>query len=443
MWMKLGTVLVREGVITPEQLEESVRLQMLRGGRLGAILVDMNAISVDALGKWLGRVSGFPCATADMLEAATPEVLHLIPGAMAERLECMPFRRDDRSLHVAMVNPLDPAAIDALSFKTRLRIVPYVVPETLLYQFLGGRYGIVRKPVPTPAITIPPPSRPRTEAPPLRSIPPIPSQPPPARSYPSVPPPLSAPRSIAPRPPLPPMPPMPAPPGGDFSRTIPPASRAETTQRTQPPPGTRTEATQPPPRRSELTQPPAPRRSELTQPPPRSGAPRVTRPPPLTVEQATASLSAATTRDEIVDALLRYTASVFDSALLLIVRGGLAIGWQGRGEGIDESQVDVVVLPLNSDSLFQDASEKRVPAGGVVVENSVHRRFYKALRRSPPASAIVVPVMLRNRVVNLIYADRLSRLDAMDSAEALIEVARQTAAAYARILAGSTAKQEQ
>jgi hypothetical protein len=372
-----------------------------------------------------------------MLEAATPEVLHLIPGAMAERLECMPFRRDDRSLHVAMVNPLDPAAIDALSFKTRLRIVPYVVPETQLYTFLASRYGIVRKPMAPPAITIPPPSRPRTEPPPLRSIPPIPSQPPPPRSFSQTGPVSVDPRSVALRPPLPPMPPLGN--AGDLSRTIPPLPRTQA-ERTQPPPS-RSESTQPPPRRSELTQPPPPRKSELTQPP-RSNPSRVTRPPPLTLEETTAALTAARTRDEIVDALLRYTASVFDSALLLIVRSGLAIGWQGRGEGIDESQVDVVVLPLNTDSLFQDASEKRQPAGGVVVENSVHRRFYKALRRAPPASAIVVPIMVRNRVVNLIYADRLSRLDAMDSAEALSEVARQTAAAYARILANGSSRGE-
>src|SRR3954464_6903123 len=116
MAVKLGTMLVREGVITPHQLEEALRTQVLYGGRLGTNLVELGYVDADAMTEWLGRTSGFPVATKALFDNAGPEALSLIPGEMAERFECFPLRKDGRRLHLAMVSPADLAATDALSF---------------------------------------------------------------------------------------------------------------------------------------------------------------------------------------------------------------------------------------------------------------------------------------------------------------------------------------
>ena len=357
MWMKLGTVLVREGVITPEQLDDVLRVQMARGGRLGAILVERGYLDADVLGVWLGRVSGFPVATSEMLMGASADVLALIPATMAERFECIPFQIEERSLKVAMVNPTDPAAIDALSSKTLLRIEPYVIPESLLSTFLEKSY---RQSRPPPRRTVPPEKREAT-IPPRREV------------------------------------------------TLPP----------------RREATIPP--RSILSIAPMIR--------PSSGRP--TRPPPLTIDRATATLATAQTRDEVVDILLSLLprATSTRPCCFTIVRRGMAIGWKGLGEGMgvagrrDDHAPAQRPIDLSGSGREAAACRKRPPSRAPST-----KAFSSGLRRTPPASAVVVPIVLRSRVINLLYADRLGRFDAMDSVAALTDLALQASGAYGRIL---------
>lgn len=455
MWMKLGTVLVREGIITAEQLNEALAVQKKRGGRLGTILVDLNAISMETLGTWLGRISGFPSATREMILAAPQELLELVPRDLAERLECLPFRCDDGSLHLAVVNPYNAALVDALAARTKLPLLRYVVPEGLFQQMRDARYGPARKSAPPPPRTTPPAPRSRVEPAPERpgATTPIPlarpttppSRPPRLQPAPAMPfpvveaPPLQKIISSTPFP-IVEAPPFRLPSSAPALPAKAPTPPAPTTpvQRPRPvmvqaPPETPPPFRDPPPGalEDEPTQPnPWPREDSL-----RPVPHLVHRPPALTVAQTTAALASTRTRDGVVDVLLRYAAGILDTALLLIVREGMATGWAGRGEGIDDDHVLLVDLPLGAPSLFQEAHDRRHAAGGTVSDNPIHRRFYKALRRAPPASAVVVPVVLRGRVVNLLYADRVSGLDALEAAGPLSEMARQASAAYARILA--------
>jgi hypothetical protein len=138
---RLGTQLVRSGYITPQHLEEALRVQVIYGGRLGTNLVELGHINVDQLAEALSKVVGFPPATAELFEAADEKTLKTIPPDVAEKHECFPLKLDGRKLHMAMINPQDIAAVDALSFKTGLRIVPYVVPEMRLFYYMEKRYG--------------------------------------------------------------------------------------------------------------------------------------------------------------------------------------------------------------------------------------------------------------------------------------------------------------
>lgn len=555
--VKLGTVLVREGVITPQQLEEALRIQVLYGGRLGTNLVDLRYIDLEKMAEWLGRATGFPVATDEMCQEAPAEAVALIGSEMAERFECFPLRKDGRRLHLAMVNPADLAATDALSFKTGLRIVPYVVPELRLYGWLEKRYGVERKlryirlsakedPTRQPQTTAPSSaspvrpggvtavSVPSTSSSP--TLPPVAASAPPSnpsgynpfgagarqptpQTAPRMP--VDASRAAAPatltpvtsptvqRPgseptagaasngasPFPTLPPLPSAAPVAATRpdvrpvTLPPAPKAPTfsvapaaippsyfsaqpsmppVARASTPPGVAqatVRPTVPPPPVPGLRPPSTPQAgtapsvprvqlpgSGASTPPPVShgGSPRVnaglppggvaSSPPPaagLSLTEAIVALESAPGRDEVADTILRYGTGLLDTAMMFLVRDGMALGWKGRGARFDPSVVEMLMLPLNAPSMFQAAMDTKTAYAGPVTDLTLHRHFYKALRRDPPQSVVVVPVVMRDRVVNVIYGDRLERHDAAVASAGLVELASHVAGAYERILRDS------
>ena len=63
--MSLGTLLVKHGWITKQQLGLAISRQREIGGRLGTCLLEMEAIAEDLLNRSLAEQQGVPCATGD------------------------------------------------------------------------------------------------------------------------------------------------------------------------------------------------------------------------------------------------------------------------------------------------------------------------------------------------------------------------------------------
>jgi hypothetical protein len=443
MAMKLGALLVREGVVSPEQLDEALKLQTLYGGRLGTNLVELGYIDVDVLAQWLSKQTGFPAATTAMLEATPSELLHLLPSDLAERYECFPLKKESRKLTVAMVNPADLAGTDALSFKTGLRIVPYVVPEVQIQLLLERRYGLkpnvryIRLTGKTKDAAIPAGIRREKPAPPPPVTPEMPTLPPePAEE-------AVEPMSV------PPAWPTPTPQGAGW--TTPPLTSPLPAWSSPPPPsmasGTmvwgKAPLSIPPPAPTNVPRATTDewlratetlRNAPTTIPPPPPIATPATLKPVMSLSEAASLLDAAHSRDAIGEVLVQFATNRLDGALVLLVRENMAVGWKGGGVGIDRTLVDFVMLPLTVPSVFQDAVQQRKTIGGPFPESTLRTQFCTALRRPVPASILVIPIVLRQQVVNLIYADRLSETDALEVGAPLVEFAGLVSSAYERVL---------
>ena len=144
MAKQLGALLVNKGLITPQQLDEALAAQKIFGGRLGTCLVEMDFLDSEVLGANLGEQLNFPVATLEELQSVSAHALSLIPADMAGRLSALPLSQGGRRLKVAMVNPQDYGACEALGFSTGLRIVPCLAPEARLAFFLEQHYGITQ-----------------------------------------------------------------------------------------------------------------------------------------------------------------------------------------------------------------------------------------------------------------------------------------------------------
>ena len=142
MSQRLGDLLVREKVITAEQLEQALREQGTSGTRLGAALVKLGFLSDDDVTNFLSRQYGVPAINLSYFEI-DPSVVKLIPYDTAKRYQILPLSRVGASLTIAMVDPTNVFAMDDIKFMTGFNIEPVVASEAAILEGIEKAYNTV------------------------------------------------------------------------------------------------------------------------------------------------------------------------------------------------------------------------------------------------------------------------------------------------------------
>ncbi len=137
---RLGDLLIEKMLITDEQRNRAVMRQVRQQGRIGTALLEEEA-SEEIILHGLSVQHRVPPASPEALEQIRADVLRLVPGRVAQRLHAVPFRRDGRSLAVAMRDPGDLQALDELTALTGFRIVPHAALEVRIYALLYRYYA--------------------------------------------------------------------------------------------------------------------------------------------------------------------------------------------------------------------------------------------------------------------------------------------------------------
>lgn len=137
--LRLGQMLVRANLITPEQLDQVLTLQKTSGGRVGSILAKLGYINEEQIASFLSRQFAVP--PADLKHAKIdPDILKLVPAEVANKHLLIPLSRNGSTLTVAMANPADIFAIDDLRFMTGYNIQAMVASESSIRTFLNKYY---------------------------------------------------------------------------------------------------------------------------------------------------------------------------------------------------------------------------------------------------------------------------------------------------------------
>jgi len=143
-YLRLGELLIKEGLISAEQLEKAVKVQRQEGGRLGEILVKMGMIEEDKLVAVLGKQLGMPFFSlgTGMLKPAVDQQLNqLISQEFAFKNTVIPLSRTLRSLTIAMSDPLDLILIDNLRKLTGCEINPVIATKSDILKAIEEFYG--------------------------------------------------------------------------------------------------------------------------------------------------------------------------------------------------------------------------------------------------------------------------------------------------------------
>ncbi len=136
---KLGEILVREGLITQEQLRKALLEQKGSGMRLGYTLVKLGFIEETEVTKMLARQYRMPAVDLSRFEV-DPKVLKLLPPDIAVKHTVLPLKREGRTLTIAIVDPNNVTAIEDIKFITRCDVFPVIAGEYTLRNAIDRYY---------------------------------------------------------------------------------------------------------------------------------------------------------------------------------------------------------------------------------------------------------------------------------------------------------------
>ena len=387
--MRLGELLLEERIITPEALEEALESQVVHGGRLGTNLVELGLVKEQDLARVLGRQHNVASASGEMVP--DPRALELVDLNDADEKDYLPMRMDATRLSVAVLNPHDIGTLDALAFKTGKRVVPVVIPEFRMNQLQRRYCKAFRAMRAIDMNVIRPTRKQQEEEKAAEKVADLMSE----EEFQS----LYA-QALT----------------GGAAEAEQVLDLVEAVVEEEPAPvvqGYEPEVV--PPVHEEpvvegtpiVVPPPVP---EVV--PPRVARPRVAvpvapEPPstPLTFAEAQAELSRSSDREQVATTVLRFAVGKWRRSLLLSVQGNLVTGWRGMGKGVREAAVKRIGIGLQGPSTFRLVRDTRSHYVGPVKRDAASGLFYKLLGGDYPTTAVILPLLVRGKLVHLLYVD--------------------------------------
>ncbi|HSM92673.1 MAG TPA: ATPase, T2SS/T4P/T4SS family, partial [Anaeromyxobacteraceae bacterium] len=137
---RLGELLVRDNLISLQQLQQAQAEQKRTGGRIGSLLVKQGAIQEAELTGFLSKQYGVPAIDLKTFDIED-EVIKLIPKATAEKHQIIPVNRAGSSLIVAMSDPSNIFAIDDIKFLTGYNVEVVVASEQAIREAIERYYS--------------------------------------------------------------------------------------------------------------------------------------------------------------------------------------------------------------------------------------------------------------------------------------------------------------
>jgi type IV pilus assembly protein PilB len=137
---RIADVLIEDGLLLPNQLEEATLIQKEKGGRLLKILTDKQFVTDQDMAFSMGRCLNV--SPVNLARIRIPEeILGLIPREMAKANKLVPVARLAGKLFVAMADPTNVLAVDDVKRRVQLDVVPMIATEKGVMDALSGVHG--------------------------------------------------------------------------------------------------------------------------------------------------------------------------------------------------------------------------------------------------------------------------------------------------------------
>src|SRR6516165_6814525 len=130
-------ILVRRGVIGPDQLKEAHRME---SSTIEEALVKLGYADIDDIMKAKAEQHGLPFVELREIEIP-PSVIELVPESLARENIVMPLAQESGSIKVIMHNPMDFETIDKLRFVLNREIEVALAPKEAIVEAINRYYG--------------------------------------------------------------------------------------------------------------------------------------------------------------------------------------------------------------------------------------------------------------------------------------------------------------
>src|SRR5689334_10786817 len=137
---RIADVLIEDGLLLPNQLEEAIGFQKSEGGRLLKILTDNQFVTEQDMAFSMGRCLNTP--PINLAKISIPEdIMALVPRELAKANKLVPVARLNGKLFVAMSDPTNVLAVDDLKRRVQMEIVPMIATDRSVNDALAGVHG--------------------------------------------------------------------------------------------------------------------------------------------------------------------------------------------------------------------------------------------------------------------------------------------------------------
>ncbi len=141
MGSTLGEILVREKLLSADELKSAQEFQRKHDISLGSSIIALGLVTGEEMAQGLSRQLGYPYIHLDQFEIS-PQILSLIQADVAKKYMIMPVQRIRSFLTLAMVDPTDLDIIEDIRFRTGLSIQPVIASESGIVGAISKQYGV-------------------------------------------------------------------------------------------------------------------------------------------------------------------------------------------------------------------------------------------------------------------------------------------------------------
>jgi hypothetical protein len=120
--------------------------------------------------------------------------------------------------------------------------------------------------------------------------------------------------------------------------------------------------------------------------------------------------------------------------IFFIVRPPWVLGWSALGEGVDRPLAEGLRIRLDEPSVFQTVTRDKTLFLGRLGGEPENQRLLQALGKRPQTNAALFPIVVRGRVVNLVYGDAGSAGNVKADMGELMVLLQKVPKAYLRII---------
>ncbi len=344
MNLRLGELLIKKNMLTKAQLEEALQAQVIFGGKLGTVLIEMGLISEGALAEILAQQLSIPCAQPGQLQNIPDDVIRIISPELAEKHKVVPVAVAGKKLTLAMADPHNLKSIDEISFRTGYIVRPILALEVRLVFALEEYYGVKRT-----MRYIAPPRQVRDELNQLQAF--------------------------------------------------------DTREKTTAEPDSGEELGAP---GSEMVYQKPVEKAAPVEEPVASGSEEVIEEleeEEITLATTAQALVQATDRDHVADAIIAYLGAHYGRAALFMVVAGQVTGWRSAKDRRPIPGFDQFQMPLSEPSILKTAVESKSFFLGPVPQSGANLALAAGLGKPAPKTTLLVPMSMLGRVVGLVYVD--------------------------------------